>query len=174
MARRKLARLLALGVALMAARSALAAGTGGCESFEFPLVTELQWMKADEALAATSGTKLEALPAKAVALTLLPTAQVTFEVPPTGKRKNKPEDAFAASLGFTIAEPGLYQISLSGPGWVDVIQNGAALKSTAHTGKSDCEGLRKSVRFDLVAGPVTIQLADVPAAQIRLTIRKAD
>lgn len=174
MTTRLLAYLLA-GAMALAGSPSFAAGTGGCESFDFPLTTELQWMKADAVSNITSGATLAAPPTGAVAVTLEPTGQVKFAVPPTGKAKNKPEDSFAGLVTVSgVTEAGLYQVSLSGPGWVDVIQNGVALKSGAHTGKSDCEGLRKSVRFDLAAGPITIQLSDVPASQIRVTIRKAD
>jgi hypothetical protein len=168
-------RLAALLVLASLAAPAHAADTGGCDSFAFPLATELAWMKADDALAATSGAKFDTPPGKAMAVTLSPTAGFAFTVPPTGKAKNKPEDSFAALLAVTtVDQPGVYQVSLSGPGWIDVIQNGAALKPTAHTGKSDCEGLRKSVRFELAQGPLTVQLSDVPASSIRVTIRKAD
>jgi hypothetical protein len=175
MTRFKPLRTFGLVVLLASSTPALAASTGGCESFEFPLATELAWMTAPESDAATSGAKLDALPAKAIALTLVPTAQAKFEVPPTGKPKNKPEASHAALVTVSgVSEPGIYQISLSGQGWVDLVQNGVALKSVAHTGKSDCEGLRKSVRFEVASGPFTIQLSDVPTAQIRMTIRKAD
>jgi hypothetical protein len=172
---RQLTYSLGIGAVLAVASPALAADTGSCESFEFPLATELSWMTAAEADQVASGAKLEAPPAKAVALTLVPTAQAKFETPPTGKPKTKPEESFAGLVTFAgTAEPGLYQVSLSGRGWVDVIQNGVALKSVAHTGKSNCEGLRKSVRFELGAGPFTVQISDVPAAQVRMTVRKPD
>lgn len=166
--------VMAIGAMAMTFVHAHAAGTGGCDSFEFPLATELTWMQAGDAVEAASGGSLEAPPAKAIALQLSPSVGFAFAAPPTGKPKNKTEAAFAALISVTITEPGLYQVSLSGPGWIDAIQNGVPLKSSAHTGKSDCDGLRKSVRFDVAAGPLTVQLSDVPAAKIRVTIRKAD
>lgn len=176
MIQRKLRFLIGVGALLASTQlPLLAAGTGGCESFEFPLATELKWMTAGETLAATSGTKLDALPTQAIAVTLVPTGDIKFELAPTGKPKNKPENSFAGLLTFAgVPKADFYQVSLSGPGWIDVIQNGQALKAVAHTGKSDCEGLRKSVRFELAPGPFTVQIADVPAVSIKVTVRKAD
>lgn len=173
--RSRKALLPAVFLAAITSAPVMAAGTGGCDSFAFPLTTELGWMQAADAAPAASGAKLDAPPASAIAVTLSPAAEVKLVVPPTGKPKNKPEESFAAILDIAnVPSAGLYQVSLSGPGWIDVIQDGAALKAGEHTGKSDCEGLRKSVRFDLKAGPATLQLSDVPANALRITIRKAD
>lgn len=152
-----------------------AAGTGGCESFAWPLKTELAWMTAPDSDAAQSGVTLAAPPLKAIALTLQPVDAVKFDVAPTGKGKAEEGKAFGGVLKFDgVAEPGLYQVSLSGPGWIDVIQNGKALATEAHTGKSDCEGLRKSVRFEIGAGPFAVQLNGVPGDSIKIAIRRAD
>ena len=152
-----------------------AAGTGGCDSFAWPLKTELEWMKAADSEAAQSGGKLAAPPAKAIALTLQPADAVKFEVAPTGNGKAESGKAFGGIITFDgVAEPGLYQVSLSGPGWIDVVQGGKALETEAHTGKSDCEGLRKSVRFKIGAGPFAVQLNGVPEAAVKLAVRRAD
>lgn len=154
--------------------AASAAGTGGCESFDFPLAIELQWMTAADTEAVASGASLAAPPGKAMSVTLLPMADVKYALPPEGKAKDG-EPAFGAIVDFAgVPSPGLYQVSLSGKGWIDVIQGGAASKAVAHTGKSDCEGLRKSVRFDLNGGPFTLQLSGASAQAIKVTIRKAD
>lgn len=169
----KLAGLTAI-VLLAATGLASAAGTGGCDAFKFPVATELQWMRAPETDAAASGASLPAPPAKAITLTLAPTPSVTFAVQPA-KTKGKPEETFAALVNFAgTASPGLHQVSLSGSGWIEVIQNGKALPAVAYSGISDCESLHKSVRFDLAAGPFSVQLSDVSVASIKITIRKAD
>lgn len=173
----KIAAAIAISGILACAHPAAvyAAGTGGCDSFAWPLKTELEWMKAADSEAAQSGGKLAAPPAKAIALTLQPADAVTFEVAPTGKGKAEAGKAFGGIITFDgVAEPGLYQVSLSGPGWIDVVQDGKALETEAHTGKSDCEGLRKSVRFKIGAGPFAVQLNGVPEAAIKLAVRRAD
>jgi hypothetical protein len=164
----------AMAAALLAPLPALAAGTGGCESFDFPVATDLQWMQSADAEAVASEAKLTAPPAKAMQVTLKPVAEVAYALPPESKAKPG-EASFGAVVTFAgVPTPGLYQVSLSAKGWIDVIQNGAALKAVAHSGKSDCEGLRKSVRFDLKDGPVTLQISGVSAPEVKVTIRKTD
>lgn len=166
--------IVATGVALIAPLPLLAAGTGGCDSFDFPVATDLLWMQNADAETVASGAKLAAPPAKAINVTLKPMAEVTYVLSPEGK--SKPEDSpFGAVITIeSLPSPGLYQVSLSAKGWIDVVQNGAALKAVAHSGKSDCEALRKSVRFDIKDGPITLQLSGIAAPAIKITIRKAD
>jgi hypothetical protein len=164
------------GVAVLAlSPAALAAEeTGGCESFAWPLSTELQWMKAPDSEAVASGAKLPAPPAKAIAFSLEPMNAVTFPVAPTGRLKPN-GDVYGGVLTFDgVGAPGLYQVTLQTGGWVDVIQNGKALKSTSHSGKSDCDGMRKSVRFNIGAGPVTIEFSNMKNDSIKFAIRHAD
>ena len=61
-----------------------------------------------------------------------------------------------------MAKPGVYQVTLSSVGWVDVVQNGAALPVTGHTGMKDCAAIRKSVRFEIGSGPFSVQLSGIP------------
>lgn len=169
-------RITALTIVAMAAAPlpALAASTGGCESFDFPVATDLQWMKSADAEAVASDAKLTAPLARAMSVALKPVAEVVYTLTPEGKAKPG-ETSFGAVVAFAgVPTPGLYQVSLSAKGWIDVIQNGTALKAVAHSGKSDCEGLRKSVRFELKDGPVTLQVSGVPVPAIKVTIRKAD
>ncbi len=79
--------ILACTVMLGTASAASADETGGCTSFAWPIVTELQWMKAADSQAVASGAKLPSPPAKAMALSLEPMSAVTFPVAPTGRVK---------------------------------------------------------------------------------------
>jgi hypothetical protein len=51
-----------------------------------------------------------------------------------------------------------------------VIQNGRYARSVGSTGRSDCPGVRKSVRLDLDAGPVVLQVSGVAPDTIAVTI----
>jgi hypothetical protein len=159
--------------ALMAPLTAHADENGGCEDFAWPVKTELQWMKAADSEAVTSGAKLQEAPAKAITLSLLPMDKVAFPVAPTSRKKQA-----TANGGFitfdNIGEPGTYQVSLATRGWIDVIQDGKPLKSSAHTGKSECDGVRKSVRFPITPGPVVIEISGVEKESIKLTIRREE
>jgi hypothetical protein len=59
-------------------------------------------------------------------------------------------------------------------GWVDVIQDGKALKPTAHSGKSDCDGVRKTIRFNLDPGPFIVEFSNIKKDSIKFAIRQAD
>ncbi|CCB67853.1 conserved protein of unknown function [Hyphomicrobium sp. MC1] len=164
------------GVAMLAIVSpAPAAETGGCNSFAWSLATELKWMKASDSEAVKSGAKLPQPPAKAMSLALEPMSAVSFPVAPTGRLKPQGE-AYGGVVTFDSpsSAPGAYQFSLEAPAWIDVIQNGKALKSTAHSGKTDCDGVRKSVRFDLDPGPFTVEISNVKKDAIKFTIRQAE
>jgi hypothetical protein len=60
-------------------------------------------------------------------------------------------------------------VTLSNYAWIDAIQNDAYLKPKGFSGVTGCDAARKSVRFDLAAGPVTIQFSGV--AETRSTSR---
>lgn len=166
--------IVCLGLALFSPPALLAAEPGGCDSFDFPVVTELKWMTSADIDKVSTGAKLTAPPAKAMEVELKPVTDVAYARPPGGKAKDG-EAAFGAIIEVAgVPGPGLYQVSLSAKGWIDVIQGGATLKAVAHSGKSDCESLRKSVRFDVKDGPVTLQLSGVTSPSIKLTVRKAD
>jgi hypothetical protein len=155
-------------------RTASAAEAGGCDAFAWPIATELQWMTAPESAAVASGAKLPSLPEKAVALALQPMSQIVFPVAPTSRRKGDPDATFGGIDSSDGAEPGLYQVTLATGGWIDVVQDGKALKSAAHTGKTDCDGARKSVRFGIGPGPFSVELSGFTADTAKFTIRRAE
>jgi hypothetical protein len=162
-------------LAALTASPAFAEETGGCASFAWPITTELQWIKAADSQAVASGAKLPAPPAKAMALSLEPMSAVTFPVAPTGRMK--PEgDVYGGVVNFDSpsSAPGLYQITMQTGGWVDVIQDGKALKPTAHSGKSDCDGVRKTIRFNLDPGPFVVEFSNMKKDSIKFAIRQAE
>ena len=172
---RFLRTLVCTGVLVLPLRAATAAETDGCESFAWPLSTEIAWMNASESETILSGAKLAALPNNAISMTLQPMAKVSFSVAPTGNPKSDAPEVFGGVAFFEgVSAPALYQISLSGPGWIDVVQNGAALSPEAHSGKSDCVAVRKSVRFEIATGPFSVQLSGVPKDRIKIAIRRAE
>lgn len=167
-----LASAVALALPFCAAN---AAETGGCDAFAWPIATELKWMKTSDNDAVTSGAKLSTPPAKAIPLTLMPMTEVSFPVAPTSRKKGNAGETFGGIVNFDgAAEPGVYQVTIDTAGWVDVVQNGKALRSSAHTGKVDCDGVRKSVRFDIGSGPFSIELSGFAKDAIKFAIRRAE
>jgi hypothetical protein len=147
----------------------------GCSGFTWPLDTELSWMAAPDGVSLASGAELPSPPAKAITLALEPAKSVTMPVPPGVKKQAVGGDTFSGWLTLGgVAKPGLYQISLSHEGWIDVVQNGALVKSSAFTGRKECAPIHKSVRFEIGAGPVTVQISGAPAQTVKLAIREAN
>jgi hypothetical protein len=81
-------------------------------------------------------------------LTLALVAAVEAKLPARPERAPR-EGSFA---GFTriaaTPKPGLYTISLSAGGWIDVVQDGRLLKPTAFSGATDCDGIRKTMTYE--------------------------
>lgn len=146
-----------------------------CTGFKWPLDTELGWLAAGSDLTLKSGDELPEVPAKAISLELQPAKSVSMPVAPGVKPDAVGADAFSG--WFTVpagVKPGLYQVSLSTNGWIDVAQNGALVPSKGFTGRQECKPIHKSVRYEIGPGPVTIQITGAPAETVRLTINAAN
>jgi hypothetical protein len=59
---------------------------------------------------------------------------------------------------------------LSSEGWIDVVQDGRRVQSITSTGVRNCDGVRKSVKFDLAAAPFVVQISGIEANTIGLVI----
>lgn len=155
--------------------SAAAEQAAGCDEFLWPLATEIAWFQADTSETVASGAKLATLPAdKAIALDLVPMPEATLPAKPTSTPKPGDTEKFGGFVTIeAFPQPGAYQVAISASGWLDVVQNGTALEAIAHTGAPRCNLLRKSVRFEIGAGPVSVQVSGVPKDSIKIAIRPA-
>jgi hypothetical protein len=157
-----------VAVTLIAAPGLAQAQEGsGCSAFKWPLDHERGTLvRADKPSLPNGG----ALPFDAaVALELQPLASAGLPKEP--ERAPKSPSAFAGH--FTLAppaKPGAYRVTISSEGWVDVLDGGAYLHPIAFTGAKDCEGARKSVKFDLPARPLAIQFSGVSRDQISVIV----
>ncbi len=140
----------------------------GCDKFKWPIDKELTVMIGDT-IAIPSGTNLpKALPVSVI-VSLKPFADAKLPTPP--ERAPKSPDAYAGFVQAAApAKAGTYKISLSAEGWIDVVQDGQPVKSSTFSGALGCDGIRKSVKFDLAAKPFTIELSDVKNDAIRIAI----
>jgi hypothetical protein len=145
--------------------------SGGCESFKWPLDKERAAFDDATLEKAASGAARGPLTEQAFALTLVPVKDVAFTVQP-GKKK---QDGFGGLVAFDAPEkPGVYQVTLSGESWIDLVQEGKALNSSDHSGAKNCPGLRKSVRFMIGAAPVVLQISNAVADTIKVGIRPVE
>lgn len=93
---------------------------------------------------------------RAATVTLLPTAEVAYPVPP-GKPGGS--GSHGGLLSFTIATAGSYRIALGAGAWIDVAQGGKLLASIAHGHGAACSGIRKTVDFALQPGRYLLEVA---------------
>ena len=145
----------------------------GCDKFAWSLTHERTLFAATDKRPLMAGEELAAIPKEAIVLGLKPAGQTTFVLPP--ERKPKSENWFGGGLQFPAPEKsGSYQITLSQEAWIDVIQDGRYARSTGSTGRSDCSGLRKSVRFELNASPFVVQLSGVATEAVVVAISRVN
>jgi hypothetical protein len=145
----------------------------GCDKFAWSLAQERTLFAAAGKRALVSGAELAAIPKEAIVLSLQPAGQATFVLPP--ERKPKSENWFGGGIRLPAPEkPGSYQVTLSQEAWIDVIQDGRYARSIGSTGRSDCSGLRKSVRFEFDATPFSVQLSGVTTDIVVVAISRGE
>jgi hypothetical protein len=156
-------------IAIFVAAPALADEPVGCDKFKWPLDKERATLNGTDLPKIVSGASVTFPIPFVTIVALVPFADAKLPAPP--ERVPKTPDSFA---GFFQApapkQPGSYKITLSAEGWIDVTQSGNPVKSTAFSGALSCEGIRKSVKFDLAAAPFTVELSGIKADSIKLVI----
>src|ERR1700688_1710724 len=153
------------------AGSAFAQEPVGCDKFKWPLDKERATLNGTDLPKIVSGASVTFPIPFGTIVALVPFADAKLPAPP--ERAPKPPDNFAGFFEAKApAQAGSYKITLSAEGWIDVAQAGQAVKSTAFSGAMGCEGIRKSVKFDLAAAPFTVELTSVKADSIRIVISK--
>ena len=70
----------------------------------------------------------------------------------------------------TAPKAGVYTISLSAGAWVDVVQDGHFLKPRAFSGATDCDGIRKTMKYELSDKPFVLQISGTKDASISIAI----
>jgi hypothetical protein len=165
-------RLNLVAVALIALLVPASAADDGCEKFAWSLARERAAFAAPDKTAIASGATLTAIPAGPLVIRLRPAAEAAFVMPP--ERKPRIEQWHGGWVQFpALPKSGIYQVTLSEEAWIDVIQNGRYARSVGSTGRSDCPGVRKSLRLDLDASAFTLQLSGVSLDAIIVAISPA-
>ena len=145
-----------------------------CQNFSWPLQEEIVLMQ-QVAAPIESAATLPAIPPTAIELVLKPTASAELPFKSGIKAKALATQSHSGWLHFgSLPGAGTYNISISLDGWIDAIQDGTLLESTGFTGSRDCSLLRKSVRYQAVSQPLTIQVSGVGADKIKLTVRRVE
>ncbi|WP_369719681.1 hypothetical protein AB8Z38_20645 [Bradyrhizobium sp. LLZ17] len=155
----------------ISATSALAAEEpSGCDKFKWPIERERAALTAPDRVKLASGSEQAALPSSAITLRLVTPADAKLPSPP----ERAPKDgSFAGFTSIKTAKAGLYTVSLSSGAWVDVIQDGHALKPVAFSGATDCDGIRKTMKYQLSAQPFVLQISGVRDNSLAIAILPA-
>ena len=140
----------------------------GCDKFKWPIERERAALTAPDRAKLSSGNELAALPSSGITLALVAPADAKLPTPPERAPK---EGTFAGFTSFkTAPKAGLYTISLSAGGWVDVVQDGHFVKPKAFSGATDCDGIRKTMKYELSASPLVLQVSGTRENSISIAI----
>ena|SRR6187402_2644853 len=155
---------------LLVAAPAFAAEPTGCDKFKWPVERERAALTAPDRARLASGAELPGL----AGVTLGLTSPKEAKLPSPPERKPK-DGTFAGFVSFKAPhKPGTYTISLSDPAWIDVVQDDAMQKPMDFSDATDCAGIRKSIKVDLSAGPLVIQISGAAANSIGLALLPSD
>jgi hypothetical protein len=140
----------------------------GCDKFKWPIERERAVLTAPDRAKLASGNELAAMPSSGVTLALVAPADAKLPNPPERAPK---EGTFAGFTSVkTAPKAGLYTISLSAGGWVDVVQDGHFLKPKAFSGATDCDGIRKTMKYELSAAPFVLQISGTKENSVSIAI----
>jgi hypothetical protein len=160
---------LLVALVLLGTASAWAAEEhSGCDKFKWGIDRERAALTAPDRLKLASGGELLALPATGITLGLRAPADARLPSPPERAPKEGTFAGFASFKG--VPKAGLYTVSLSAGGWVDVVQDGHALKPKGVSGATDCDGVRKTMKYEIGASPFVLQISGSKEDSVSITI----
>ncbi|HZE53315.1 MAG TPA: hypothetical protein VE111_08620 [Bradyrhizobium sp.] len=160
---------LLIALALLAAAPASAAEEpSGCDKFKWSIDRERAALTAPDRVKLASGGELAALPSTGMTLGLSAPAEARLPAPPERAPK---EGTFAGFTSFKAPpKAGTYTVSLSAGGWVDVVQDGHALKPKAFSGATDCDGIRKTMKYEISPSPFVLQVSGIKENSVSIAI----
>jgi hypothetical protein len=160
---------LLVALTLLAAGPASAAeDPSGCDKFKWPIGRERAALTAPDRGELTSDASPAALPSTGLTLALRPPAEAGLPSPPERAPK---QGTFAGFANFkSPPKAGVYTVSLSVYGWVDVVQDGHFLKPKAVSGATDCDGIRKTMKYEISASPFVLQVSGIKEDSISVAI----
>ena len=165
-------RVLALlaGLSISATSAFAAEEPSGCDKFKWPIERDRAALTAPDRVKLASGAEQAALPSSAITLDLVARAEAKLPSPP----ERAPKDGtFAGFTTVKAAKPGLYTISLSSGAWVDLVQDGQFLKPVAFSGATDCDGIGKTMKYQLSDKPFVLQVSGAKDSSMSISILPA-
>jgi hypothetical protein len=139
----------------------------GCDKFKWNIDHERAALTAPDRVKLASGAELAAVPSTGMTLSLTTPAEAKL---PTPLERAPKEGTFAGFISFKSAKAGIYTVSMPTGAWIDLVQDGHSLKPKAFSGATDCDGIRKTVKFDISASPFVLQLSGTKENSISVAI----
>lgn len=68
---------------------------------------------------------------------------------------------------IVVDRAGRLVVALDAGAWIDLVRDGAIVKSAAHGHGPACSGIRKMVEYDVTPGRYLLQISNAPAQSIR-------
>ena len=160
--------LLAASLLLVSVPAFAAEEPSGCDKFKWNIDHARAALTASDRAKLTSGSEQTAVPLTGMILSLVKPADAKLPMPP----ERAPKDGtFAGFTSFkTAPKAGIYTISLSAGAWIDVSQDGHFLKPKAFSGATDCDGIRKTMKYELSASPFVLQVSGAKEDSISIAI----
>ena len=153
---------------LAAAPARAAEEPSGCDKFKWNIDHARAALTAPDRIELASGGELAALPSAAMTLGLNAPAEAKLPTPPERAPK---QGTFAGFTSFkNPPKAGIYTVSLSAGGWVDLVQDGHPLKPKAFSGATDCDGIRKTMKYEISASPFILQISGTRENSISIAI----
>jgi hypothetical protein len=140
----------------------------GCDKFKWNIDRARAALTAPDRVKLASGAEIAALPSTGITLGLSTPADAKLPTPP---ERGPKEGTFAGFAAFkNPPKPGIYTISLSAGGWVDLVQDGHALKPKAFSSATDCDGIRKTMKYEIGASPFVLQVSGIKENSVSVAI----
>ena len=139
----------------------------GCDKFKWNIDHERAALTAPDRIKLASGAELAAVPATGMTVSLTTPAEAKLPTPPERAPK---EGTFAGFISVKGIKAGIYTVSMPTGAWIDLVQDGHNLKPKAFSGATDCDGIRKTVKFDISASPFVLQLSGTKENSISVAI----
>lgn len=162
-----------LALSVLAAGPAVAAEEpSGCDKFKWNIDHERAALTAPDRMKLASGSDLAALPRTGMTLALTTPADAKLPAPP----ERAPKDGTFAGFTKLTAAPkaGIYTVSLSAGAWIDVVQDGHFLKPKAFSSATDCDGIRKTMKYQISASPLVLQVSGARENSLSIAILPSD
>jgi hypothetical protein len=160
---------LLIALLLLGAAPAWAAEEpSGCDKFKWPIERERAALTAPDRIKLVSGSELTALPSTGITLALRSPGEAKL---PSSPERSPKEGTFAGFANIKATpRAGLYTISLSAGGWIDVMQDGHFLKPKGFSGAADCDGIRKTMKYEISASPFVLQISGSKEESVSVAI----